>query len=108
MKIKLVEIRLRLSNLILLNEHKVWKDSGFFDNNIKYSDKYCSAFFYRDIKVEPVTSSNDSFESNLLKKVTVTIKWSEGRMPSNIHVDSERNRQIQLSVLVINDDNLLF
>ena len=85
-----------------------WKDSGFFDNNIKYSDKYCSAFYYRDIKVEPVTSSSNNFESNLLKKVTVTIKWSEGRMPSNINLDSERNRQIQLSVLVINDDNLLF
>lgn len=85
-----------------------WKNSGFFEENLKYSDKYCSAFFYRDIKVEPVTSSSNNFESNLLKKVTVKIKWSEGRMPSNINADSERNREIQLSVLVINDDNLLF
>ena len=85
-----------------------WKSSGFFEENLKYSDKYCSAFFYRDIKVEPVTSPNNTFESNLLKKVTVKIKWSEGRMPSNVNVDSERNREIQLSVLVINDDNLLF
>ena len=85
-----------------------WKSSGFFEENLKYSDKYCSAFFYRDIKVEPVTSSSNNFENNLLKKVTVKIKWSEGRVPSNINSDSERNREIQLSVLVINDDNLLF
>ena len=85
-----------------------WKNSGFFSKNIKYPNKYSNAYYYRDIKVEPVTNSYNTFESNLLKKVTVKIKWSEGRVPSNLELDSERNREIQLSVLVINDDNLLF
>ncbi|MBQ2593474.1 MAG: hypothetical protein II567_09380 [Candidatus Riflebacteria bacterium] len=85
-----------------------WKSSGLFEENLKYSDHYCNAYFYRDIKVEPVTSQYNNFGNNLLKKVTVKIKWSEGRMPSNINLDSDRNREIQLSVLVINDDNLLF
>ena len=85
-----------------------WKNSGFFTDNIKYSSNYSNAYYYRDIKVEPVTSQYNTFENNLLKKVTVKIKWCEGRIPSNIEQDSDRDREIQLSVLVTNDDNLLF
>ena len=100
------------AEMIKINTSEVsydnWKDPNLFNNNINHSDQYCNAFFYRDIKVEPVTSKYSSFENNLLKKVTVKVKWSEGFKPANLNVDSNRNKEIQLSVLVINDDNLLY
>ena len=84
------------------------KNADLFESNIAHSNQYSNAFFYRDIKVEPVSSKYNSFEKNLLKKVTVTIKWCEGYKPANVNIDSDRNREIQLSVLIINDDNLLY
>lgn len=82
-----------------------WKNSEVFQSELSYSTQYTTAFFYREIEVEPVTGSY--FSDNLLKKVTVTVKWCEGYRPSNLNVPSDRNRQVQLSLLVINDDNLL-
>ena len=84
-----------------------WKNSNFFIEKQKYSDQYNKAFFYRTIEVENVSSP--LIKEDMLKKVTVTIKWIEGRRPSNINVDNgDRNRQVRLSILVINDDNLLY
>ena len=88
-------------------EYDNWKGSDIFESDLKYSDQYSTAFFYRIIDVEPITSS--SIEDKMLKKVTVTIKWCEGHRPSNINTDSsDRNRQVQLSILVINDENLVY
>jgi hypothetical protein len=88
------------------NEH--WKGSEIFEKDLKYSDQYSRAYFYREISVEPITSKNNDFEANLLKKVNVTVRWCEGYMPKNINLASDRNREIQLSILVINDDNLFY
>ncbi len=83
-----------------------WVGSEIFSNELKYSEQYSNAYFYRDIDVQPVVSSN--IANNLLKKVVVTVKWSEGYKPSNLNDPSNRSRQIQLSVLVINDENLIY
>ncbi len=88
-------------------ENENWKNSGFFIEKQKYSDQYNKAFYFRTIEVEDVKSP--VIQSDMLKKVTVTVKWIEGRRPSNLNVDNgERNRQVKLSILVINDDNLLY
>lgn len=86
-------------------EYENWKNSGIFNENLRYSSQYTSAFFYREIEVKPVVSQ--IVAANMLKRVTVTVKWSEGFKPANLNLPSNRNRQVQLSLLVINDENLL-
>lgn len=84
-----------------------WKNSKIFEKNLQYSEQYSNAYFYRIIKVTPL--KGNYFQNDMLKKVSVTVKWCEGKKPRNLNLDSEeRNKQIQLSVLVINDDNLLY
>ncbi len=87
-------------------EYEKWKGSKLFQKKINYSDQYVNAYFYRTIDVKEI--NNSTIKKNLLKKVTVTVKWSEGKKPSNLNVDSNRSKQIQLSVLVINDENLQY
>jgi hypothetical protein len=43
-----------------------------------------------------------------LKKVTVTVKWSEGHRPANLNIPDDRSRQVQLSVLILNDQQLSY
>ncbi len=88
-------------------EYKSWLESKQFNTDISYSDQYIHSYFYRIIEVQEI-KENANIKDNLLKKVTVTVKWIEGKKPSNIDVDSNRTRQIQLSVLVINDENLRY
>lgn len=57
----------------------------------------------REIEVEPIESS--SFAKNLIKKVTVLVKWNEGHTPSSLN-SFDRDRQIELSTLVFNDQSL--
>ncbi len=86
-------------------ENENWNDPNIFKTELKYSDQYIPAFFYRVVNVEPL----DDFGGDMLAKVTVTIKWCENSRPTNLNIDSdERNRQVELSVLVINDENLSF
>lgn len=89
--------------------YQSWKDSEIFKTELSYSPQYTTAFFYREIEVEPVEPDSEApyISKNLLKKVTVTVKWCEGYKPSNLNLPSDRNRQVQLSMLVINDENLL-
>ena len=100
----------KLKNISGSNTTKIertnWKNSDIFEENLKYSEQYSTAFFYRKIEVEPIKGSY--FADNLIKKVTVTVLWSEGYKPSNINVEDDRSRQVQLSILIINDDNLLY
>ncbi|MGM0600463.1 MAG: hypothetical protein ACQETH_11695, partial [Candidatus Rifleibacteriota bacterium] len=86
--------------------NSVWQADDFMAEELKYSEQYNNAFFYRELEVESVESSY--LNSDLLKKVTVTVKWSEGKRPSNLNVSDNRNRQVQLSVLVLNDRNLYY
>ncbi len=87
-------------------ENVLWSGSEIFSNDLKYSEQYTPAFFYREIEVEPVEGSY--FAENLIKRVTVTVMWSEGYKPSNLNIPSDRNRQVMLSMLVINDENLYY
>ena len=88
-------------------EYKSWLESNQFNTDIGYSEQYIHSYFYRIIEVQDI-KDNGNIKDNLLKKVTVTVKWIEGKKPSNIDVDTDRTRQIQLSVLVINDENLSY
>jgi Tfp pilus assembly protein PilV len=84
----------------------VWQSDNFTADELKYSEQYNNAFFYRKMEVETVEASY--LDSGLLKKVTVTVKWSEGERPSNLNVSDNRNRQVQMSVLILNDENLYY
>lgn len=87
-------------------ENSVWSSDGLTANNLSYSEQYNNAFFYREIEIENVSDSY--IRPDLIKKVTVTVKWSEGRRPANINLPDDRTRQVQLSVLILNDENLSF
>ena len=91
-------------------ENKNWKDSNLFERNLSYSQDYVNACFYRTIDVKDVMADDkNNVANNLLKKVTVTVKWSEGKTISDLNADSDdRRHKIQLSVLVINDENLKY
>ncbi|MBF0409839.1 MAG: hypothetical protein HQM10_21030 [Candidatus Riflebacteria bacterium] len=75
-------------------------------NDLTYSEQYESAFFFREIKVENVPEEK---YKNLLKKVTVTISWNEGKIPANPSSSPpDRMRRIVLTTLVINDRKVDF
>jgi len=80
--------------------------AGFTLNRLSYSEQYNNAFFYREVTVEPVNRSY--FESDLLQKVTVTVKWAEGRRPASLNLPGDRDRQIELSFLVLNEHHLAY
>ncbi len=86
-------------------KNTVWSGDGLTADSIAYSEQYNNAFFFREIKIEDVTDSY--VHADLLKKVTVTVKWSEGYRPANPNVSDDRSRQVQLSVLILNDESLL-
>lgn len=84
----------------------VWSSDGLTADSLAYSEQYNNAFFYREIEIENVSDSY--IRPDLLKKVTVTVKWSEGHRPANINLPDDRTRQVQLSVLILNDENLSY
>lgn len=85
-------------------ENQVWKADGLMSNNMKYSEQYNTGFFYREVEVENVSDSY--FQPDLLKKLTVRVKWSEGERPANLNISDNRTRQVELSVLLLNEKNL--
>lgn len=85
-------------------ENPEWR--GFALDKLSYSEQYNNAFFYREVTVAPVDRSY--FESDLLQKVTVTVKWCEGRRPASLNVPGDRDRQIELSFLVLNEHHLAY
>jgi hypothetical protein len=87
-------------------ENDLWSSDGFTADSLAYSEQYNNAFFYREIQIEELEDS--IVNEGLLKKVTVTVKWNEGQRPANINVSDNRNRQVQLSVLILNDHNLSY
>ncbi len=73
------------------------------DQNILYPDQYGIAYFYRDIKVEPITTRD---YKRFLKKVKVSVEWNEARIPPNPNDNQGQNarmRKIILETLVFND-----
>lgn len=83
------------------SENPQWKNSSIFVNSaeLKYSEQYNSAFFYRKIDVKNTIP-------NLLRKITVTVSWAESQKPSNIGLEGDRDRYVELSVLLLNDSIL--
>ena len=86
--------------------NQVWADDGLVSTNLSYSEQYNNAFFFREIEVEDV--SDAMFADNLIKKVTVTVKWCEGYRPANPNLPDERSRKVELAVLILNDENLSY
>lgn len=103
-------------------EYNRWKNSQIFKTDLSYSPQYANAFFYRDIKIQSLNKNDRSgktdpsysnlitFEKDMVKMVTVSVYWCEGFTPSNFNDISNESRakKIELSLLVINDENLNF
>lgn len=85
-------------------ENLVWKADSLMTGNLSYSEQYSNAYFYREVAI---TDVGDSYlQDGLLKKVTVTVKWSEAHRPANLNVADDRTRQVELSALLLNEKNL--
>jgi hypothetical protein len=98
---------LRTADLALGSpDNTVWSEDGLITNQLSYSQQYNNAFFYREIDIEDISDSH--VNDGLLKKVTVTVKWSEGHRPANLNIPDDRSRQVQLSVLILNDQQLSY
>ncbi len=91
---------------VVAPDHPVWSSDGVMAKKLSYSEQYNKAFFFREIEIEDVSAAY--LGKNMMKKVSVTIKWCEGKMPGNINNGDDRTRQVQLSVLIGNDANLYF
>ena len=86
--------------------HPVWSKDALMAGALQYSEQYNNAWFFREVEISEV---NDSYlQPGLLKKVTVRVKWSEAHRPANINLSDDRNRQVELSVLLLNDKNLTY
>lgn len=85
-------------------ENTNWTSASFADSNLKYSEQYSNAFFYREVEFEDINGST-YFNDGMMKKMTVRVKWNEGVVPTSIG-SSDRDRQVELSVLLLNDANM--
>ena len=85
--------------------NQAWKAGNLMADDLSYSEQYNKCFFWRTIDISDITASH--FQNNLIKKVVVTVKWSEGKT-APITSDDNRTRQVQMSVLILNDKNLYF
>ncbi|KAF1080083.1 MAG: hypothetical protein GQF41_3550 [Candidatus Rifleibacterium amylolyticum] len=81
-----------------------WASGNFSADSLKYSEQYGNAFFFREVEFEDVTGSMN-FSDGMIKRMTVRVKWNEGSAPSSVY-NSERDRQVELSVLLLNDANM--
>jgi len=87
-------------------ENPVWKNDNLMADSLDYSEQYGNAYFFREVRIEDV---NESYiKPELLKKMVVTVKWSEAKTPANLNLAEDRSRQVELSVLILNDENLLY
>lgn len=84
-------------------ENANWS-SGLAANSLMYSEQYGIAYFYREVEFEDIPAASNLNEG-MLKKMTVRVKWNEATVPSSLH-SPDRGRQVELSVLLINDKNM--
>ncbi|MBU1107454.1 MAG: hypothetical protein KKB51_12360 [Candidatus Riflebacteria bacterium] len=84
-------------------ENTNWLGVPFVATDLMYSKQYSNAFFYREIEFEDVISPD--FNDGMMKKMTVRVKWNEGVAPTSLY-SSDRDRQVELSVLMLNDANM--
>lgn len=85
-------------------ENPNWAGGNFAGADLKYSEQYGNAFFYREVEFEDVVGST-YFNDGMLKKMTVRVKWNEASLPSSVN-SPDRDRQVELSVLILNDANM--
>lgn len=85
-------------------ENPNWSGGNLMAQNLKYSEQYGNAFFFRQVEFEDILDLNN-FNDGMMKKMTVRVKWNEASVPGNI-TNPERDRQVELSVLLLNDANM--
>ncbi len=85
-------------------ENQDWVTEEVVADQIRYSEQYLNAFFFREVAVEEIGAGN-GIDAGHLKKVTVTVLWNEGQVPEQLF-DAKRMRKITLSTLVGNDKKL--
>ena len=83
-----------------------WTSDGLVANDIRYSEQYNNAFFFRTIEVTPDPVA--SVKAGSMVKVTVTVEWCEGRKPANPSVRADRMRSIQLETFVLNERDVAY
>lgn len=99
-----------ISSVVLpttIPSNDIWKNDNLLVDSLFYSEQYAYLYFYRDVKVEEVADV-DYIKPNMVKKVSVTVSWSEANRPQNLNNPSDRNRKLTLSVLILNDKTLTF
>ncbi len=82
--------------------------SGRLLNSLSYPVQYSNAYFLRTVDVSPVTTGPNA---KRLKRVTVSIRWNEGKVPANLEVagsqaEGARMRKVVLSVLVMDKNSI--
>ncbi len=69
-----------------------------------YPDQYTNAYFYRKVKIEPVTGTANA---RFVRKVSVDIYWNEGRVPDKIDAigsaEPDRMRKLSLATLIFDE-----
>lgn len=83
-----------------------WTASNLLADKLSYSEQYNSAYFYRSVKVTDITAG---ITKGYLRKVTVTVEWSEGKTPANPdQPGQDRNKKIVLNTLILDDKKLVY
>ncbi|MBI3038111.1 hypothetical protein HYY75_03525 [bacterium] len=92
-------------NKVRVGSNNLWTSQN---EDIPYSEQYNNAFFYRTISISKVENSGDVKYGDFLRKITVTVSWSEGKTPKNPDQPDERSRILVLSGLLFNDQRLIY
>ncbi|MEW6708416.1 MAG: hypothetical protein AB1403_01210 [Candidatus Riflebacteria bacterium] len=71
--------------------------SGILANELEYSEQYSRSYFYREVEV--IEQSGREY-APLLKKVVVTVYWSDGEKVKNLHSYEDRTRKVVLACIV--------
>lgn len=72
--------------------------NSIVSQSLSHSSQYNNAFFFREVKIDNL----DDF----LKKMTVTVSWSEQQKPQSLNNVTGRTRQFKMSTLIINNRSL--
>lgn len=86
------------SPLILSMATNPWYANSLI-TQIPYSEQYNSAWFYRLITVENVSTANPY--SKLLKKVTVAVYWNNAKKAKNLYNKNGRDKLVILKTLIL-------
>ncbi len=88
-------------------ENEIWKNDALVVDSLFYSEQYAHLYFYREVEVQELTGLA-GIDPSLIKKVSVTVSWSEASQPSNINNPKDRNRKLKVSMLIGNNGSLTY